>query len=78
MTPEDRARAAERLLDDPLVVELLMTIEAEAINAMLKAETDEGRREGRDKVNTIRALRRGLTVQGSLLKEQNKIRPGVV
>ena len=78
MTPEDRARAAERLLDDPLVMQLLNAIEADAIEAMLQAETDEGRRAGRDTVKTVRAFRNGLRYQLTASQEVKRPRPGVV
>lgn len=77
MTPDDRARAAQRLLDDPLAMELLAAIEADAIEAMLKAETDEGRREGRDTVKTVRAFRSGLQYQLTANQEAKRTRPNL-
>jgi hypothetical protein len=77
MTPEDRARAAERLLDDPLASMLLDAIEADAIEAMLQADTDEGRRAGRDTVKTVRAFRNGLKYQLTVNQEAKRPRPGI-
>jgi hypothetical protein len=69
MNDEDRFRIASRLLDDPLVKELLLTIENDAINQMLHADDDEGRREGRDTVLTIRKLRDRLSGTVALYEE---------
>jgi hypothetical protein len=57
MKDEDRLRAAERLLDDPLAMGLLSLIERDAINDMIAAPDDQSRREARDKITTIRSLR---------------------
>lgn len=75
MSPEDCARAAERLLDDPLVTKLLTNIELDAIEAMLEASTDEDRRFARDTVKAIRALRNGLHYQVAAAQETKRLRP---
>lgn len=55
MNPEHQAAEAKRLLEE--IEPYLASVEADAIEAMLRADSDEGRRNGRDTVYTIRGLR---------------------
>jgi hypothetical protein len=78
MKPEDRAQAAQRLLDDPLAMGILAVIEQDAINGMLDAEDDQGRREARDTVKTVRAFRQALAMQVRTLQETRREPRGIV
>jgi hypothetical protein len=60
MKPADRLAAARRLLDDQLVMGILEALEADAINAMVEADSDERRREARDTVKTVRGFKQAL------------------
>jgi hypothetical protein len=78
MSKEDRAQAAQRLLDDPLAMGILGVIEQDAINAMVEAPDDLGRREARDTIRTVRAFQRALKLQTELVKEDRRLPKGVV
>jgi hypothetical protein len=73
----DKVQAAKRLLDDPLVAQLLAKIENTAVELMLDAEDDLGRREGRDTVKTVQAFRKGLEAIVAADKEAKRPRPGI-
>jgi len=77
MTDADRASGARRLLDDPLAMGILSVLEHDAVNAMIEAETDQGRREARDTVRTVRAFRQALVQQVKLAQEAMRV-PRVV
>ena len=77
MRTEDREQAAKRLLDDPLAMGILAVIEQDAVNSMIEAATDEGRREARDTVRTVRAFRQALVQQVKLAQEEKRV-PRVV
>lgn len=77
MNQTDRAQAAQRLLDDPLANELLDEIEKLAIEGMLAASDDGKRREARDTVNTIRALRGHLRMTVAAHNEAKRPRRAV-
>jgi hypothetical protein len=69
MSLEDRAQAAERLLDDKFAMGLLEVIEQAAVEAMIEAADDQGRREARDTVKTVRNFRLALQRPLEELKE---------
>jgi hypothetical protein len=78
MSAEDKARAAERLLDDRFAMGLLAIVEQQAIENMLTAEDDWHRREARDTVLTVRGFVQALRNQKVLLKEERRVPQGVV
>lgn len=68
MTQFDRAQAAKRLLDEPLLVEALDSLEQRSIDQLLAAPAfslfgDRKRRRLADRINTIRALRSELEME---------------
>jgi 3-polyprenyl-4-hydroxybenzoate decarboxylase len=78
MTDEDKARAAERLLAEPMLAEALALVEHDYIEAMLRADSDVALREGRDTVKAIRAI--PVKLQHAIMKvqEAKRKRLGVV
>lgn len=78
MTDEDKARAAQRLLEEPMLAEALALVERDAVEAMMLAQDDVALREGRDTVKAVRAVAGKL--HAAMLKVQEAKRPrlGVV
>jgi 3-polyprenyl-4-hydroxybenzoate decarboxylase len=77
VTDEDKARAAQRLLDEPMLAEALALVEHDYIEAMLKADGDVALREGRDTVKAIRAIPVKLKHAIAKVQERNRTRPHV-
>lgn len=78
MTDDDRARAAERLLADPMMIEAFALVERDAIEAMMLANDDAALREGRDTIKTVRAIAGKLKHAVLKVQEAKKPRLGVV
>jgi hypothetical protein len=78
MTDEDKARAAQRLLEEPMLAEALALVERDAIEAMLLTYDDVALREGKDTVKAVRAV--AAKLHAAMLKVQEAKRPrlGVV
>jgi hypothetical protein len=78
MTDEDKARAAQRLLEEPMLAEAFALVEHEAIEKMMLAYDDAMLKEGRDYVLAVRAVAGKL--HAAMLKVQEAKRPklGVV
>lgn len=74
MTDEDRARAADRLLTDPMMIEAFALVERDAVEAMLLAQDEEALREGRDTVKTVRSIQSKLR-QALVNQQQAKRQP---
>ncbi|MHA6684491.1 hypothetical protein [Mesorhizobium sp. A556] len=71
MNQFDRAQAARRLLDEPLIVDALESLERRSVDEMLAAPAfsifgDRKRRRLADRVNAIRALRSELEMEIAL------------
>jgi len=63
LTQEDRVRRANEaaaLMDNKYLTEAFEAVEREAIEHMIKAQTDEERRRGADTVKAIRDVRAAL------------------
>jgi hypothetical protein len=78
VTDEDKARAAERLLAEPMLAEALALVERDAVEAMLFAFDDAALREGRDTVKTVRAVAGKLHAAMMKVQEAKRPRLGVV
>lgn len=78
MTDEDKARAAQRLLEEPMLMEALALVEHDAIEAMLLTYDDIALREGRDTVRTVRAVAGKLHAAMVKVQEAKRPRLGVV
>lgn len=78
MTDEDKARAAERLLAEPMLVEALALVEREAIETMMLAADSAMLKEGRDYVLAVRALPGKLHAAMVKVQEAKRSRMGVV
>lgn len=78
MTDEDKARAAQRLLEEPMLAEALALVERDAIEKLLVASDDKALRECRDYVLAVRAVPTKL--HAAMMKVQAAKRPrlGVV
>lgn len=57
MTPKERASLAEQLLANPLFSELFDSVEKDATEAMIFADTDDNRAISAMRVQAIRTLR---------------------
>jgi hypothetical protein len=78
MSPEDRAEAAKRLLDDPLAMELVATIEQDAIEEMIaQGVDDDTRRKRADLVLVARSFKRMLEMIVRSADEAKRNRVGV-
>lgn len=65
MDKERRVARAKELLDDPLITEILTSLEEKALAEMLRVpswswRSDDKRRRCADQINTIRALKANL------------------
>lgn len=78
MTDEDKARAAQRLLEEPMLAEALALVERDAVEAMLTTYDDIALREGRDTVKAVRALAGKLHAAIVKVQEAKRPRLGVV
>jgi hypothetical protein len=74
---KDRAQAAQRLLDDPLAMELFEGIKQDALAALLSADTDEDMRRQRDTYKTVLALEIRLRAEVRNAQEAGKPRLGI-
>ena len=52
-----RAREADSLMENALLTEALVRVESDAIERMIQAEDEKERREGADRVLTVRGIR---------------------
>jgi hypothetical protein len=78
MSPEDRAQAAKRLLDDPLAMELVASIEHDAIEDMIaQGVDDDTRRKRADLVLVARSFKRMLEMIVRSADEAKRNRVGV-
>jgi hypothetical protein len=78
MTDEDRARSAERLLNEPMLVEAVALVERDAIEKLLVAADDRALRECRDYVLAIRAVVGKLQIAVLKVQEAKRHRISVV
>lgn len=78
MTDDDKARAAERLLSEPMLAEALALVERDAVEAMLLTYDDVALREGRDTVKAVRAISSKLHAAIVKVQETKRSRLSVV
>jgi hypothetical protein len=73
VTDEDKARAAQRLLEEPMLAEALALVESDAIKALLAASDDTSLRACRDYVLAVQAI--PVKLHAAMLKVQEAKRP---
>lgn len=78
MTVEDRARAAQRLLDDPLAMAYIASLEMDARDSLLVADTDMELREYRNTMLALKALKGKLRLDAQRVSMSSKTPAGVV
>lgn len=75
MTDEDRARAADRLLNDPMLIDAMERVRANALSRLLLADDDNTMRRARDEILALDGIKDSL--RNAILKVQVANRPRV-